>query len=99
MPFIVATYVYASSQGQRTYSARTNYVYASSQGQRTHSARTNILKPHSLFHAKFGKMQSLVCVTTMMMNVIRSLSQFDVICLECLAWSTWGCFLGCLPQR
>ena len=25
MPFIVATYVYASSQGQRTHSARTNY--------------------------------------------------------------------------
>jgi hypothetical protein len=24
MPFIVATYVYASSQGQRTHSARTN---------------------------------------------------------------------------
>ena len=50
MPFIVATYVYASSQGQRTHSARTKmpfivatYVYASSQGQRerTHSARTN----------------------------------------------------------
>ena len=48
MPFIVANYVYASSQGQRTHSARTKmpfvvatYVYASSQGQRTHSARTN----------------------------------------------------------
>jgi hypothetical protein len=29
MPFIVATYVYASSQGQRTHSARTkiNYGY------------------------------------------------------------------------
>ena len=27
MPFIVATYVYASSQGQRTHSARTNKVY------------------------------------------------------------------------
>jgi hypothetical protein len=28
MPFIVATYVYASSQGQRTHSARTNtYEY------------------------------------------------------------------------
>ena len=26
MPFIVATYVYASSQGQRTHSARTNFV-------------------------------------------------------------------------
>ena len=25
MPFIVATYVYASSQGQRTHFARTNY--------------------------------------------------------------------------
>ena len=25
MPFIVATYFYASSQGQRTHSARTNY--------------------------------------------------------------------------
>ena len=25
MQFIVATYVYASSQGQRTHSARTNY--------------------------------------------------------------------------
>jgi hypothetical protein len=25
MPFIVATYVYASSQGQRTHSARTNF--------------------------------------------------------------------------
>ena len=24
MPFVVATYVYASSQGQRTHSARTN---------------------------------------------------------------------------
>ena len=49
MPFIVATYVYGSSQGQRTHSARTKmpfivatYVYASSQGQRTHSARTNL---------------------------------------------------------
>ena len=28
MPFIVATYVYASSQGQRTHSARTNYRMA-----------------------------------------------------------------------
>jgi hypothetical protein len=47
----VATFVYASSQGQRTHSARTKkrkipkivatFVYASSQGQRTHSARTN----------------------------------------------------------
>ena len=28
MPFVVATYVYASSQGQRTHSARTNlYIY------------------------------------------------------------------------
>jgi hypothetical protein len=26
MPFIVATYVYASSQGQRTHSARTNII-------------------------------------------------------------------------
>jgi hypothetical protein len=26
MPFIVATYVYASSQGQRTHSARTNVL-------------------------------------------------------------------------
>jgi hypothetical protein len=26
MPFIVANYVYASSQGQRTHSARTNYI-------------------------------------------------------------------------
>ena len=26
MPFIVATYVSACSQGQRTYSARTNYI-------------------------------------------------------------------------
>jgi hypothetical protein len=47
---IVATFVYASSQGQRTHSARTirklhkivaTFVYASSQGQRMHSARTN----------------------------------------------------------
>ena len=28
MPFIVATYVYTSSQGQRTHSARTNFVEA-----------------------------------------------------------------------
>ena len=49
MPFIVATYIYASSQGQRTHSARTKmpfivatYVYASSQGQRTHSAQTKM---------------------------------------------------------
>ena len=49
MPFIVATYVYASSRGQRTHSARTKmpfivatYVYANSQGQRKHSARTKI---------------------------------------------------------
>jgi hypothetical protein len=28
MPFIVATYVYASSQGQRTHSARTNFCFA-----------------------------------------------------------------------
>ena len=27
MPFIVATYVYASSQGQRTHSARTNFLF------------------------------------------------------------------------
>jgi hypothetical protein len=27
MPFIVATYIYASSQGQRTHSARTNVQY------------------------------------------------------------------------
>ena len=26
VPFIVATYVYASSQGQRTHSARTNFI-------------------------------------------------------------------------
>ena len=26
MPFIVATYVYASSQGQQTHSARTNFI-------------------------------------------------------------------------
>jgi hypothetical protein len=26
MPFIVATYIYASSQGQRTHSARTNMI-------------------------------------------------------------------------
>jgi hypothetical protein len=43
----VATFVYASSQGQRTHSARTKipkivatFVYASSKGQRTHTART-----------------------------------------------------------
>ena len=48
IPKIVAAYVYASSQGQSTHSARTKipkivatYVYASSQGQRTHSAQTN----------------------------------------------------------
>ena len=28
MPFIVATYVYASSQGQRTHSAQTNFLGA-----------------------------------------------------------------------
>ena len=27
MPFVVATYVYASSQGQRTHSARTNSIF------------------------------------------------------------------------
>ena len=50
IPKIVATFVYASSQGQRTHSARTKipkivatFVCASSQGQRTHSARTKIL--------------------------------------------------------
>ena len=50
IPKIVATFVYASSQGQRTHSARTKipkivatYVYASRQGQRTHSARTKKL--------------------------------------------------------
>ena len=32
MPFIVATYVYASSQGQRTHSARTNNIFASTDG-------------------------------------------------------------------
>jgi hypothetical protein len=48
IPKIVATFVYASSQGQCTHSARTKipkieatFVYASSQGQRTDSARTN----------------------------------------------------------
>ena len=46
---IVATYVSASSQGQRKHSARTKipkivatFVYARSQGQRTHSARTKM---------------------------------------------------------
>ena len=45
---IVATFVFASSQGQCTHSAQTKipkivatFVYASSQGQRTHSAWTN----------------------------------------------------------
>jgi hypothetical protein len=49
IPKIVAIFIYASSQGQRTHSARTNnlpkivstFVYASNQGQRTHSAQTN----------------------------------------------------------
>ena len=54
LPKIVATYIYASSQGQRMHSTRTKrknipkivatFVYASSQGQRTHSARTKIPK-------------------------------------------------------
>ena len=46
---IVATFVYASSQGQCTHSAWTKipkivatFVHASSQGQHTHSARTKI---------------------------------------------------------
>ena len=50
MPFIVATYVYASSHGQHMHSTQTKmpfivatYVYASSQGQRTHSDWTNML--------------------------------------------------------
>jgi hypothetical protein len=42
----VATFIYASSQGQHTHSARTKivatFVYASSQGQHTHFARTNL---------------------------------------------------------
>ena len=46
LPKIVATFVYASSQGQRTHFARTKieatFVSASSQRQRTHSAQTNI---------------------------------------------------------
>ena len=52
---IVATFVYASSQGQRTHSARTEipkivatFVYASSQGQRTHSAQTKISEPYDI---------------------------------------------------
>jgi hypothetical protein len=47
VPIIVATFVSASSQGQRMHSAQAKifkivvtYVYASSQGQRRHSART-----------------------------------------------------------
>ena len=53
IPKIVATFVYASSQGQRTHSARTKipqivatFVDASSQGQRTHSARTNFVQTY-----------------------------------------------------
>jgi hypothetical protein len=48
MPFIVATYVYASSQGQRTHSARTNNAsmftwqkFCNAYEQRTHSAWIN----------------------------------------------------------
>ena len=55
IPKIEATYIYASSQGQRTHSARTKiskivatYVYASSQGQRTHYTQTKIVAYLSL---------------------------------------------------
>jgi hypothetical protein len=44
MPFIVATYVYASSQGQRTHSARTNCL----------SNLSSLLKITSgVFHIKY----------------------------------------------
>ena len=43
LPKIVATYVYASSQGQRTHSARTNSGLPKLLRWHTHFARTNKL--------------------------------------------------------
>jgi hypothetical protein len=43
MPFIVATYVYASSQGQRTHSARTNSAIAALMAQQQ-AMMTNQMK-------------------------------------------------------
>jgi hypothetical protein len=65
----VATYVYSSSQGQRTHSVRTKipnmvvtYAYASSQGQRTHSAQTNFLKWQELRSKMYQKMLPTVYI-------------------------------------
>jgi hypothetical protein len=41
MPFIVATYVYASSQGQRTHSARTKIYYNTKVGTVDHVLGSN----------------------------------------------------------
>jgi hypothetical protein len=49
MPFIVATYVYASSQGQRTHSARTNYKKARKPLQADMQYALPISKTMSLF--------------------------------------------------
>jgi hypothetical protein len=47
MPFIVATYVYASSQGQRTHSARTNFQNISS-GATTSATQLFRLSPNTI---------------------------------------------------
>jgi hypothetical protein len=41
MPFIVATYAYASSQGQRMHSARTNSLYTSDRLENITKVRIN----------------------------------------------------------
>ena len=45
MPFIVANYVYASSQGQRTHSARTNVIktYGSLKQRISHNTKFKLV--------------------------------------------------------
>jgi hypothetical protein len=46
MPFIVATYVYASSQGQRTHSARTNFCWQKSNRSRREKRKNAVNNGH-----------------------------------------------------
>ena len=71
----MTTFVYASSQGQHTHTARTKivatFVYASCQGQRTHSARTKIMVT---FQCNFRKLFSTsINVFLYFSNFIRKL--------------------------
>ena len=78
MPFIVATYVYASSQGQRTHSARTKIV---------------IKGARSLFWVKWVSIRSVfsfdwVIIRVIIMTLPRSLFIFRaVVTLHNSNWS------------